>query len=114
VPTDGAGTTLDVGLWAVPLMLRADYTFVLGALELGPVIGGGVLSAASRVQSLATGRWAEHELVPLLAAGVHAALPWGSGLVCFELAYWAAVLHQTLVSGNAGGANLSLGYELPL
>lgn len=106
--------SLDVAVWALPLLLRAEYMLTFGHVALGPVVGAGVLGAQSRVASSATGRFLEQHFVPLLAAGAGGAVALGPGQVCAELSYWAASLDQTTVSGNAGGMNVSLGYELAL
>jgi hypothetical protein len=114
VPTDSTAEKLDVGLRAVPMMLRAEFAFRLGALQLSPLLGAGVLSALSQLSSAATGAYRDHSFLPLLAAGANAGLAWGPGQVSLELSYWAAALDAQIVTGNAGGANVSMGYELPL
>jgi hypothetical protein len=114
VPTDSASEKLDVGLRAVPLMLRAEYAFRLGIVQLSPLVGAGVLSALSQLSSPSTGAYRDHNLLPLLAAGANAGLALGPGQVSLELSYWAAALDAQTVSGNAGGANVSMGYELSL
>ncbi|MET0389010.1 MAG: hypothetical protein ABW321_23755, partial [Polyangiales bacterium] len=87
VATDRSSTTLDVGVWAVPVMLRAEYTFVFGGFEVAPLIGAGVLGAASQVESTSTARWRERHILPLLAAGANAGMPHGPALVCVEQPY---------------------------
>lgn len=105
---------VDVAVWALPLVLRAEYIFSFGMLDVGPVLGAGMLGAQSRVESAATGTFYDAHFVPLLAAGANGGVGVGPGRVCAEVSYWAASLKKDTILGNAGGMNLSLGYELPL
>jgi hypothetical protein len=105
---------VDVAVWALPLLVRAEYTFTFGMLDIGPVLGAGMLGAQSRVESADTGKYYDAHFVPLLAAGAIGGVGIGPGRVCAEVAYWAGSLQKDVLTGNAGGMNLSLGYELPL
>ena len=105
---------VDVAVWALPLLVRAEYTFTFGMLDVGPVLGAGMLGAQSRVESANTGKYYDAHFVPLFAAGANGGVGVGPGRVCAEVSYWAASLQKVAISGNAGGMNLSLGYELPL
>ena len=114
VGTQTSAQNVDVAVWALPIMLRAEYIFSFGMLDVGPVLGAGMLGAQSRVESAATGSYYDGHFVPLLAAGANGGVGVGPGRVCAEVSYWAASLKKDTISGNAGGMNLSLGYELPL
>jgi hypothetical protein len=114
VGAQGTSQRLDVAVWALPLLLRAEYVFTFGVLDVGPVLGAGVLGAQSRIESVVTGSYYDSHFVPLLAAGANGGIGLGPGRVCAEVSYWAASFHKETISGNAGGMNLSLGYELPL
>jgi hypothetical protein len=114
VGTQSSAQAVDVAVWALPLLVRAEYIFSFGMLDLGPVLGAGMLGAQSRVESAATGSYHDAHFVPLLAAGANGGVGLGPGRVCAEVSYWAASLNKDTISGNAGGMNLSLGYELPL
>jgi len=105
---------VDVAVWALPLLVRAEYIFTFGMLDIGPVLGAGMLGAQSRVESAGTGSYHDAHFVPLFAAGANGGVGLGPGRVCAEVSYWAASLQKVAISGNAGGMNLSLGYELPL
>jgi hypothetical protein len=105
---------IEVALWALPVLVRAEYIFSFGMLDIGPVVGAGMLGAQSRVRSSEIGAYYDAHFVPLLAAGANGGVGLGPGRVCMEVAYWAASLDKVAISGNAGGMNLSLGYELPL
>jgi hypothetical protein len=74
----------------------------------------GMLGAQSRVASAESGSFLDAHFVLLWAAGAGASWPLGPGRICGELAYWAASLEKAAITGNAGGANLSLGYEVLL
>ena len=114
VGAQGSAQGVDVAVWALPLLVRAEYTFTFGMLDVAPVLGAGMLGAQSRVQSAVTGSYYDAHFVPLLAAGANGGVGVGPGRVCAEVSYWAASLKKETISGNAGGMNLSLGYELPL
>ncbi|HTU59559.1 MAG TPA: hypothetical protein VMF89_14010, partial [Polyangiales bacterium] len=114
VGAQGSAQGLDVALWALPLLVRAEYIFTIGILDIGPVLGAGMLGAQSRVESADTGKYYDASFVPLFAAGANGGVGLGPGRVCAEVSYWAGSLQKVAVTGNAGGMNLSLGYELPL
>ena len=114
VGAQGSAQGVDVALWALPLLVRAEYIFTFGMLDIGPVLGAGMLGAQSRVESAGTGSYYDASFVPLLAAGANGGVGLGPGRICAEVSYWAASLTKVAVTGNAGGMNLSLGYELPL
>lgn len=114
VGVQGSAQAMDVAVWALPLLMRAEYIFTIGMLDIGPVLGAGMLGAQSRVESADTGSYYDASFVPLFAAGANGGVGLGPGRVCAEFSYWAASLQKMAVSGNAGGMNLSLGYELPL
>lgn len=114
VGTQGSSPPLDVNVWAVPLLLRAEYSLSFGVVDVGPVLGAGMLGAQSRISSTDTGNFYDRHFVLLLAAGAGGAVALGPGRVCAELSYWAASFDKTTISDNAGGVNLSLGYEVSL
>lgn len=114
VGAQSSAQNVEVALWALPVLVRAEYIFSFGMLDVGPVVGAGMLGAQSRVRSSEIGAYYDAHFVPLLAAGANGGVGLGPGRVCMEVAYWAASLDKVAISGNAGGMNLSLGYELPL
>jgi hypothetical protein len=114
VGTQSSAQNVDVAVWALPILVRAEYIFSFGMVDVGPVVGAGMLGAQSRVESASTGSFYDGHFVPLLAAGANGGVGVGPGRVCAEVSYWAASLKKDTISGNAGGMNLSLGYELPL
>lgn len=105
---------IDVNVQGIPLLLRVEYSFLWGRFEFAPMLGGGTLIAASKLSSASTGTSREHAVVPLWAAGAIAAMFLGPGRVVLELAYESARLNGNAVSGNAAGANITLGYDFIL
>jgi len=114
VPAADGGLPLASKLWAFPLLVRAAYNIPVGALDVWPQLGAGVLAASSSVSSADTGKVEERHAVPLFTAGLGAALGLGPGRLGIELGYLLASLHGDSVQGNAGGAYIALGYELRL
>ena len=114
VGVTGSAGTLATKLWAVPVLLRLHYTVPLGAVDLTPLLGGGVLAAATSVSSTLTGSIRESHVVPVFTGGLGAGLGLGPGRLCLELAYEHAVLSGESVRGNAAGAHAGLGYALLL
>jgi hypothetical protein len=105
---------VDTRVRGMPLLLRAEYIFIVDRFELWPMAGAGALLTVSDVTSTSTGRAHASSVTPLLAAGAGASVGLGPGRANLELGYVEARVNTSSVTGNAAGFFATLGYRLVL
>ncbi|HKU36708.1 MAG TPA: hypothetical protein VJR89_01140 [Polyangiales bacterium] len=97
---------------ALPLLARVGYVLPVGDLELSLLAGAGVVLAKTSIESESTGSVSEASTSFAWSGAARCALPIGPGAALVELGYLHSAAAGEVVSGNLGGAQVTLGYAV--
>ena len=96
----------------VPVMGRIMASTTAGGLDIYAGAAAGVAIAEIGIESDDIGHQLETQLRPAARILAGAELPVGARRVVFELGFMHAGVDAAGVSGNVGGADISVGYAL--